>query len=304
MNIYNNYVFEDKLVSPINGYICRRINAQNIKNFGFNSIEELQRLYPNFPLRCSENKTLQRENNCIMQNGYKNHSSKLKNNLKTDYYNDPRKCLHCDKIIPFDKRKNRFCNHSCSASYSNNKKQTVSIETRNKISNALAGNQKICKISFCKICGSTIPNRRVNSCSKKCKNKLLSNKVKLAFKEGRHKGNLHRSRISPSYMESSFSDWLIKNKCKYQWIPEHPFKRYDHNGKYERCYFVDFFFPHLKLIIELDGSHHQDQIDYDRDRDNYIVSNYNNVTDIIRITYDEYISLSRIDEIKSLLDIS
>ncbi|MFW6002042.1 MAG: DUF559 domain-containing protein [archaeon] len=71
-------------------------------------------------------------------------------------------------------------------------------------------------------------------------------------------------------------------------MPEHPFKRYDHNGKYERCYFVDFFFPDLKLIIELDGSHHKDQIDYDCDRDRYIVSNYNNVTDIIRITYDEY----------------
>lgn len=305
MNIYEKYVFYDKLVSPVNGYECKRINNQNIKNFGFNSIEELHELFPDFPLRCKENKIRQQENNHIMQNGYKIHSTKLKINLKTDYYNNPKKCKNCSNIIDFEKRTNKFCNHACSASYNNKKRGPHSEETKSKIIKASQGRkQKICKVSFCKICGSTIPNKRINSCSIECKNKLISEKIKIAFKEGRHKGNLYRSRNNPSYMESSFDDWLVSNDCKYQWIKEHPFKRYDNLGNYEKCYFVDFFFPDLKLVIELDGSHHDTQLDYDIDRDNYIINNYNNVTKVVRITYNEYISLSRIEEIKLLLNIS
>ena len=35
------------------------------------------------------------------------------------YLLDPNICKHCSCIIPYDKRSNLFCNHSCSASYNN-----------------------------------------------------------------------------------------------------------------------------------------------------------------------------------------
>lgn len=304
MNIYPHHVFFDKLVSPINGYDCKRINNQNIKNFGFNSIEELQTLYPNFPLRCEKNQIHQSENNRIMHLGYKNYSKKIKTNVKTEYDRNPKKCLHCNTTIPFSKKENKFCNYSCSASYTNKFRTHISDETREKISNALSGRQRICQISFCKICGMTIPNKRTKTCSKDCKGKLLSSIVRNAFEEGRHKGNLYRSRNNPSYMESSFNHWLIDTRCEYHWETESPFKRYDINGNYEKCYFADFFFPELKLIIELDGTHHENQIEYDKERDAYIIENYDSVNQIVRITHSEYVSLSRIDEIKSLLNIS
>ena len=39
--------------------------------------------------------------------------------LKEKYYENPKKCKTCDKILPYEKRRNIFCNHSCSAIKSN-----------------------------------------------------------------------------------------------------------------------------------------------------------------------------------------
>lgn len=35
------------------------------------------------------------------------------------YYKNPKTCKYCGKIIPYEKRDNDFCNHSCSASFNN-----------------------------------------------------------------------------------------------------------------------------------------------------------------------------------------
>lgn len=35
------------------------------------------------------------------------------------YYENPKRCGFCNKAIPYDKRKNKFCNQSCGAKYNN-----------------------------------------------------------------------------------------------------------------------------------------------------------------------------------------
>lgn len=46
--------------------------------------------------------------------------SHLKKKLtKADYQNNPKYCKFCGKEIPYEKRRNDFCSHSCSASYNN-----------------------------------------------------------------------------------------------------------------------------------------------------------------------------------------
>jgi hypothetical protein len=47
--MYSNYLQYEKIISPKNSYFCKRITKQNIKQFGFNSIEDLHKIYPNFP---------------------------------------------------------------------------------------------------------------------------------------------------------------------------------------------------------------------------------------------------------------
>jgi very-short-patch-repair endonuclease len=105
----------------------------------------------------------------------------------------------------------------------------------------------------------------------------------------------NRGRHKRSWLESSFQHWLSENFSHIHHETEFPFKRYDQ----QKTYFADFYFPSLNLIIELDGTQHENTKDYDLDRDLYISSNYN--VKVIRISYSEYISKHRIDEIQNLL---
>lgn len=42
------------------------------------------------------------------------------------YYENPKKCINCEKIIPYEKRRNgNFCSHSCSAKVSNKKRGKI-----------------------------------------------------------------------------------------------------------------------------------------------------------------------------------
>ena len=38
---------------------------------------------------------------------------------KKQYLENPKYCKYCGKEIPYEKRENDFCNHSCAASYNN-----------------------------------------------------------------------------------------------------------------------------------------------------------------------------------------
>lgn len=47
-------------------------------------------------------------------------STHIKTKLtRESYEQNPKHCKYCGKIIPWEKRENDFCNHSCSASYNN-----------------------------------------------------------------------------------------------------------------------------------------------------------------------------------------
>lgn len=58
-------------------------------------------------------------------------------NKITDYYQNPTLCLQCQKPISYEKRHNKFCNHSCSASFTNLLKPPKSEEQCKKISNSI-----------------------------------------------------------------------------------------------------------------------------------------------------------------------
>lgn len=308
MSIYTNFVFTDKLISPVNGKEYKRVNAQNIRNFGFSSIEELHTLYPNFPLRCEESAIKQLNNNKIMAKGYIEHSNKLSEQAKDEYYINPKYCPCCNTVITFEKKENTYCDHVCAAKVAAIGR-VVSEEHKKNLSDKMT---IMCQVSFCEICKSTIRNKRRKTCSPECTKQSISNNKKnpptlLKYNNKPrigYKNNRWPSRTTPSYMERTFDEWLKTSKCNYSWIMEQPFKRYDFNGKYLKCYYADFYFPELNLIIELDGTQHERNIEYDKDRDNYIINNYSNVSSIIRIKHKEFMDKSYIDEISSLLNIS
>lgn len=207
-------------------------------------------------------------------------------------------CLQCNKELSYEKAKqrNKFCNHSCAASYNNALKHT-----RQKLNNKRKSKNYVSKVvRTCVICSTNFTNRNpVKTCSPECKNELLSQSLKKSFKEGRHKGNEYRSRANPSYMERTFSEWLSKNYPNISFIQEKSFNIYN-NGEYIKTFYVDFYFPDLNLAIELDGTHHLSQTEQDEQRD-YLLSNQYS-TRIVRISHKEYRNKTKVDFIRSLLE--
>lgn len=59
-------------------------------------------------------------------NSYRNGALKWRKQnskkLKVAYYKNPNRCKECNSIIPYEKKINKFCNSSCSASHTNKHK--------------------------------------------------------------------------------------------------------------------------------------------------------------------------------------
>lgn len=228
-------------------------------------------------------------------------------NIKSHYkkyhsVKDPKSyCLECQEPIYSN---NKFCNQSCSAKYNNKKriadgwKPTVKQVEAAKISIAKLNYKQygpaFTKIKQCKICNKFHP-KNSNTCSDACNRKYLSIRIKNSIANNTFNPKSNRGRNKRSYMELSFEKWLNENYPSINYITEQPFRRYD----IVKTYFGDFYFPDLALIIELDGTQHLKTIDYDIDRDAYIMSHYN--VEILRISHNEYQNKSKLDLVKELL---
>ena len=132
-------------------------------------------------------------------------------------------CLQCSKII---KRRNKFCNSSCAATF-NNHKRILSIETRNKIKNSLINTDKYRALKYydtkrtCIICGNEFNAKRLISkklsktkcCSTECQLKMRRKNGQIIAKErisnGTHKGWNTRNIVS--YPEKFFMKVLDNN---------------------------------------------------------------------------------------------
>ena len=228
----------------------------------------------------------------------KNHNLQNKRNKEQlEYKLSPKYCLECNSEISFIKYKNgnKFCNHTCAATYTSNRKDYTKIRTGPKPSGIKIPTKL--KEQICVICNSTFLSvRKPKSCSKKCYSILLSNNMKRKIYFEGYDPTYHRGRHKKSYMESSFEEWL-KIKSITNYTTEHKIKRKD----IVKTYYADFYFPDHNLIIELDGTQHEQTVDKDRERDDYIQKEYG--YKIIRISYREYQKKSRMLEIMDLLGI-
>ncbi len=198
------------------------------------------------------------------------------------------KCKQCGTTIEIPKaiQGNQFCNHSCAATHTNQKRQITSNKTRSQTK--IRTRKYIEK--ECVECNSKFSTyTNAQTCSVKCACNLRKKNTTYAHVPS------NRTRARPSYLEQSFDSWLKLNNM-IDYTKEQPFRIVDGEGKYLTTYFGDFYFPDLSLLIELDGTQHQNQIEYDQIRDARISNQYN--IRIIRITHKEYINKSRLDEVK------
>jgi len=94
------------------------------------------------------------------------------------YLENPKKCINCNNDIPYDQRKNTYCNRSCAASYNNSIRDVTWGDNIKKgihnylIKNGIREKDKIGKYEIsCKGCGDIFENSRndIRYCSSDCR---------------------------------------------------------------------------------------------------------------------------------------
>lgn len=205
-------------------------------------------------------------------------------------------CLECGSPTA-----SKFCSHSCSAKYNNERKSDESFEKQTRTIQSYFDRQcfyprqetKNNHLCECTICGKYFQGNK-ETCSPECKSKLLSKKTKERIVNG-WQPNSNRGRGKRSYLELSFTEWLSASYPNLEVKVEEPFRRKDKAS----CYFADFYFPSLNLIIELDGTQHKNNTEYDIQRDKHLTEHYN--VQILRISHKEYQEKTKLDLIISKL---
>lgn len=78
---------------------------------------------------------------------------------------------------------------------------------------------------------------------------------------------------------------LLRNRkmMGYKFLRQHPIKVWETNGRYH-FFYTDFYCSEKKLVLEIDGSIHSTQEDYDKSRD-YIMLELK--YEVLRITNEE-----------------
>lgn len=223
-------------------------------------------------------------------------------------------CITCGTELIYPQTKT--CSDICYKQYRSNANRRIMTDKRkNNISNGMQNFLKkngYSGVSLkCIICDTDfIGTKHQKCCDLKCeaiykeqkhntKRKKLSISLKTSFQEGRHKGNLYRNRKNKSYLERSFEEYLKSNFKNLKYTFNEVVKVFDTQGKYIKCFYIDFYLPKQNIGIELDGNQHKNTIEYDISRDQQIKDLRG--IEIIRITYEEYFNKSKKDLIDSIL---
>ncbi|MCA9912481.1 MAG: hypothetical protein KC496_04015, partial [Anaerolineae bacterium] len=76
------------------------------------------------------------------------HRKKKSKQARKAYESDPKTCPTCGRVLPYEKRRNKFCSQSCAATYNN--KGVVRLQTVND--------------EFCAYCGEKKEKRQNKYC--------------------------------------------------------------------------------------------------------------------------------------------
>jgi len=121
----------------------------------------------------------------------KEKTQKLKEGRILKYNNTPTVCTNCGSTLDYKHRHNKFCNPSCSASYTNRGKHGINLTN-------------------CMICGKKNKNSKSKYCSNICSHIGRWNNTKIAIEQGKYKTNTTSSVIK-KYLLEKFG--VLCSKC-------------------------------------------------------------------------------------------
>lgn len=161
------------------------------------------------------------------------------------YLTSPKHCKQCSVVLPYDKRGNSYCGHSCSAAYSNiprtkPKKESMRlIWKRNRI------------LIICQECNTSFSVSPGESSRKYC-SVGCSNKNKYHPNSTRKKTCIYKGYRMDSGAEHQFA--LLLDKHCISWVKntETYFPFVDSSGK-TRKYYPDFYLKDYDHWVEIKG---------------------------------------------------
>lgn len=198
----------------------------------------------------------------------------LHKKLISEYNSSPKKCNFCNNVLPYENKRNKFCNHTCSASYTNKKRKNNGFTTKNKTKeiNCIVCNiktffplNKPIKFCFCDKCKTKYIKKhkiKIKNCihcnskfktikqqRKTCSDNCMNERRLLGAKKAGKKSAEVQSFIRRSKNEIYFSE-LCKNKFKNILTNESMFNGWD----------ADIILPDLKIAILWNGVWHYKKI--------------------------------------------
>lgn len=93
-----------------------------------------------------------------------------------EYEENPKRCTHCDKILPYEGRKKKFCNASCAATHNNKLRDYTTFKPgpkKNTLVKEKHGRIKYTSVKQCVVCNTYHPHKS-KTCSRECYLSLLS----------------------------------------------------------------------------------------------------------------------------------
>jgi predicted nucleic acid-binding Zn ribbon protein len=115
-----------------------------------------------------------------------------------DYNNNPKKCLNCSEIIPYDKKRNNFCSQSCNAIYNNGKRGSKKVERS------------------CQNCGKTIIKNK-KFCSNACDIDFKYNHTLNEWMKGSRSGVRGKSKLICRWLRKYLFNKYKSKCCKCGW---------------------------------------------------------------------------------------
>lgn len=225
-------------------------------------------------------------------------------------------CVQCQKLIS---NKQKFCSSSCSAKYNNSKRSVVTfnkqrqtllktIENMSLIDRAtkysggklsgdlhprrkmmIANNQPVCVKSYkCKVCDNPTAGRK--TCSDKCL-KIHQRNLGTANLRKRRLAGENFSFRRQSNLEKTFEKFIKSKRIRF--LKEVYARKEIKKGTYYR---LDFVFPSKRMIVEIDGKHHEspNQLKHDVVRDFLMLERGWNT---LRINYYEVNKIEILEQI-------
>lgn len=179
-------------------------------------------------------------------------------------------CLQCSRPIDYKRKTtNKFCNQSCSATYTNLKRPPKSIETRKKIS--IANKNRIItresKIKYkketiqrseqnrnayyndpktCKICNTvnSYEKRHRKTCSRECQTIASTSRT---YQNGSKKYFYYKGIALESSWELEVA--ILLDSLNIKWIRPKPMQYLDQENK-SRMYYPDFYLTDYNIFLD------------------------------------------------------